>query len=165
MVANDDDITLPVDSILSRNVAANDINMRPPSSFVWVTSKPATYAVPPSTTPVALAALSFSSQGLISLNPAANAALRPGVVITFMYYVQANVAGLPKSNNATVTITIAAAGEHAAAAPLLDTIWHTIWHTMAMVVPAGVLNGCWQRMGFGTARSIWMLGQPQGCSR
>lgn len=114
MVANDDSIELPVDSILSKSVIANDINVVPASNFAWLTSKTATYMVPPSTTPVALAALTFSNQGLVGLNPAANAALKPGVVITFMYYVQGNVAGLPKSNNATVTITIAAPGDHAA---------------------------------------------------
>lgn len=106
-IAVDDFFSVPADRLLQTNVSFNDVNASPLSSYAFFVVKSATYTTPASSTPVALSGgLAFGTGGVLSLNPFLAGSLKPGTQVTFVYNIQPQRAGVPRTNNATVIINI-----------------------------------------------------------
>jgi hypothetical protein len=105
-MAADDFFTVPADKVLNTNVTSNDTGTAP-TGYAWTMVRQPAYLTPGSTTPVPLSGgFSFSAAGIVSFSPAAAGNLKPGTVVTFVYLVT-NTANGVRTNNATVTITVA----------------------------------------------------------
>lgn len=116
-IAVDDALRVPADRLLQTNVTSNDVNVSPLSNFAFYVVQTATYTTSASSTPVALPAgsLQLGTGGQVYFNPFTAGSLKAGTVVTFVYNIQppylAGTRPPPRSNNATVTITITDPGE------------------------------------------------------